>query len=121
MSNKESMDIQTIDKNLLTNLHQKAVVNERKCMNFDLPIKPDTWRVDTSKDVMTLREYKLQELHRFTKSLVAVYDTEKRECVMLKDLLEKVTAYTMEAIKNGGPFYTTSEVFDSIDRKFGWK
>ena len=21
----------------------------------------------------------------------------------------------------GGPFYTTSEVFDSIDRKFGWK
>lgn len=40
---------------------------------------------------------------------------------MLKDLLEKVAAYTMEAIKNGGPFYTTSEVFDSIDRKFGWK
>ena len=84
-------------------------------------IKSDTWRVDTSKDVMTLREYKLQELHRFTKSLVAVYDTEKSECVMLKDLLEKVTAYTMEAIKNGGPFYTTSEVFDSIGRKFGWK
>lgn len=121
MSNKESMDIQTIDKNLLTNLHQKAVVNEWKRMNFDLLIKPDTWRVDTSKDVMTLREYKLQELHRITKSLVAVYDTEKSECVMLKDLLEKVAAYTMEAIKNGGPFYTTSEVFDSIDRKFGWK
>lgn len=39
MSNKESMDIQTIDKNLLTNLHQKAVVNEWKRMNFDLLIK----------------------------------------------------------------------------------
>lgn len=62
-------------------------------------IKSNTWRVDISKDVMTLREYKLQELHRFTKSLVVVCDTEKSECVMLKDLLEKVTAYTMEAIK----------------------
>ena len=84
-------------------------------------IKSDTWRVDISKDVMTLREYKLQELHRFTKSLVSVQDTEKCECVMLKDLLKKVAAYTMEVIKNGGPFYTTSEVFDSIGRKFGWK
>ena len=84
-------------------------------------IKSDTWQVDRSKDVMTLREYKLQELHRFTKSLVVVYDTEKSECAMLKDLLEKIAARTMEAIKNGGPFYTTSEVFDSIDRKFGWK
>lgn len=84
-------------------------------------IKSDTWRVDIYKDVMTLREYKLQELHQFTKSLVAVHDTEKCECVMLKDLLKKVAAYTMEVIKNGGPFYTTSEVFDSIGRKFGWK
>ena len=84
-------------------------------------IKSDTWQVDRSKDVMTLREYKLQELHRFTKSLVVVYDTEKSECAMLKDLLEKIAAHTMQAIKNGGPFYTTSEVFDSIDRKFGWK
>ena len=84
-------------------------------------IKSDTWRVDIYKDVMTLREYKLQELHRFTKSLVAVHDTEKCECVMLKDLLKKVATYTMEVIKNGGPFYTTSEVFYSIGRKFGWK
>lgn len=84
-------------------------------------IKSDTWRVDRSKDVMTLWKYKLQELHRFTKSLVVVYDTEKSECAMLKDLLEKIAAHTMETIKNGGPFYTTSEVFDSIDRKFGWK
>ena len=30
------MDIQTIDKNLLSDLHQKAVANERKRMNFDL-------------------------------------------------------------------------------------
>ena len=51
-------------------------------------IKSDTWQVDRSKDVMTLREYKLQELHRFTKSLVVVYDTEKSECAMLKDLLD---------------------------------
>ena len=29
------MDIQTIDKNLLSDLHQKAVANERKRMNFD--------------------------------------------------------------------------------------
>lgn len=84
-------------------------------------IKSDTWRVDRSKDVMTLRECKLQELHRFTKSLVVVYDTEKSECAMLKDLLEKIAAHTMDAIENGGPFYTTSEVFDSIDQKFGWK
>lgn len=84
-------------------------------------IKSDTWRVDISKNVMTLREYKLQKLHRFTKSLVAVHGTEKCECVMLKDLLKKVAVYTMEVIKNGGPFYTTSEVFDSIGRKFGWK
>lgn len=84
-------------------------------------IKSDTWRVDRSKDVMTLREYKFQESHRFTKSLVALHGTEKSESVMLADLLKKVAAHTMEAIKNGGPFYTTSEVFDSIDRKFGWK
>lgn len=30
------MDIQTIDKNLLSDLHRKAVANERKRMNFDL-------------------------------------------------------------------------------------
>lgn len=30
------MDIQTIDKNLLSDLHQRAVANERKRMNFDL-------------------------------------------------------------------------------------
>ena len=30
------MDIQTIDKNLLSDLHQKAVASERKRMNFDL-------------------------------------------------------------------------------------
>ena len=49
MSNKESMDIQTIDKNLLTDFHQKAVVNEWRRMNFDLLIKSDTWRVDYPK------------------------------------------------------------------------
>lgn len=30
------MNIQTIDKNLLSDLHRKAVANERKRMNFDL-------------------------------------------------------------------------------------
>mgnify|MGYP005858433521 CR=1 FL=1 len=55
-------------------------------------IKSDTWRVDRTKDVMILQEYKLQELHRFIKSLVAVHDTEKSECVMLIDLLKKVVA-----------------------------
>lgn len=30
------MYIQTIDKNLLSDLHRKAVANERKRMNFDL-------------------------------------------------------------------------------------
>lgn len=36
LNNKESQDIQTIDKNQLSDLHQKAVVNERRRMNFDL-------------------------------------------------------------------------------------
>lgn len=41
-------------------------------------IKSDTWRVDRSKDVMTLRECKLQELYRFTKSLVAVHMEQRK-------------------------------------------
>lgn len=55
------MDIQTIDKNLLSDLHQKAVANERKRMNFDLR----TSALDQSQRMLNALEPRTQvPVHR---------------------------------------------------------
>lgn len=40
--------------------------------------------------------------------------------MMPDDLLQKVAEYTMKTIENEGPFYTTDEVDEYINRRMGW-
>lgn len=83
-------------------------------------INSDTLRVDIFKEVMSLQDDKLREVHRFVKSLVDVRETKDKEYVMPEDLLQKVAEYTMKTIENGGPFYTTDEVDEYINKRMGW-
>lgn len=83
-------------------------------------INSDTLRVDMFKEVMGLQGDKLREGHRFVKSLVDIRETKDKEYVMPDDLLQKVAEYTMKNIENKGPFYTTDEVDEYINRRMGW-
>lgn len=83
-------------------------------------INSDTLRVDIFKELMSLQDDKLREVHRFVKSLVDVRETKDKEYVMPEDLLQKVAEYTMKTIENGGPFYTTDEVDEYINKRMGW-
>lgn len=83
-------------------------------------INSDTLRVDIFKEVMGLQGDKLREVYRFVKSLVDIRETKDKEYVMPDDLLQKVAEYTMKTIENGGPFYTTDEVDEYINRRMGW-
>lgn len=83
-------------------------------------INSDTLRVDMFKEVMGLQDDKLREGHRFVKSLVDIRETKDKEYVMPDDLLQKVAEYTMKNIENEGPYYTTDEVDEYINRKMGW-
>lgn len=74
----------------------------------------------STQDVMGLQDDKLREGHRFVKSLVDIRETKDKEYVMPDDLLQKVAEYTMKNIENEGPYYTTDEVDEYINRRMGW-
>lgn len=74
----------------------------------------------STQDVMGLQDDKHREGHRFVRSLVDIRETKDKKYVMPDDLLQKVAEYTMKTIENEGPFYTTDEVDEYINRRMGW-
>lgn len=74
----------------------------------------------STEEVMGLQGDKLREGHRFVKPLVDIRETKDKEYVMPDDLLQKVAEYTMKNIENEGPYYTTDEVDEYINRRMGW-
>ena len=52
--------------------------------------------------------------------MVDIRETKDKEYVMPDDLLQKVAEYTMKNIENEGPYYTTDEVDEYINRRMGW-
>lgn len=81
----------------------------------------DALKVDIFRKITMLdNEEQLQQVYDYLSSLL-LERQEVKEYVMPIDLLESAIEYTNKVIEKGGPFYTTSEVFDSIDRELGWK
>ena len=81
----------------------------------------DALKVDIFRKITLLdNEEQLRQVYDYLSSLL-LERQEVKEYVMPIDLLESAIEYTNKVIEKGGPFYTTSEVFDSIDRELGWK
>ncbi|WP_129734004.1 hypothetical protein [Parabacteroides goldsteinii] len=81
----------------------------------------DALKVDIFRKITMLdNEEQLRQVYDYLSSLL-LERQEVKEYVMPIDLLESAVEYTNKVIEKGGPFYTTSEVFDSIDRELGWK
>ena len=80
----------------------------------------DTLRVDILRKVMELNEDKLKEVYSFVNSLLK-QEEKVKEYELPEELLQQVADYTDKLIAKRGPFYTTEEVFDEIDKKMGWK
>lgn len=81
----------------------------------------DALKVDIFQKITMLdNEEQLRKVYDYLSSLLSERQ-EVKEYVMPVDLLESLVEYTQKVIEKGGPFYTTSEVFDSIDRELGWK
>lgn len=81
----------------------------------------DSLKMDIFRKIMMLdNEEQLWQVYDYLSSLLSERQ-EVEEYVMPVDLLESVVEYTQKTIEEGGPFYTTSEVFDSINQRFGWK
>ena len=80
----------------------------------------DTLRVDILRKVMELNEDELKEVYSFDNSLLK-QEEKVKEYELPEELLQQVADYTDKLIAKGGPFYTTEEVFDEIDKKMGWK
>ncbi|WP_278703750.1 hypothetical protein [Parabacteroides goldsteinii] len=81
----------------------------------------DALKVDIFRKITMLdNEEQLRQVYDYLSSLL-LERQEVKEYVMPIDLLESAIEYTNKVIEKGGPFYTTSEVFDSIDRELGWK
>lgn len=81
----------------------------------------DALKVDIFRKITMLdNEEQLRQVYDYLSSLL-LERQEVKEYVMPIDLLESAVEYTNKVIEEGGPFYTTSEVFDSIDRELGWK
>lgn len=76
----------------------------------------DTLKMTIFQEVMNLDSTdKLQQVYDYIASL-SVKKEKEREYTMPMDLLQSVSEYTSKVIKEGGPLYTTSEVFDRIDQ-----
>ena len=81
----------------------------------------DALKVDIFRKITMLdNEEQLRQVYDYLSSLL-LERQEVKEYVIPIDLLESAIEYTNKVIEKGGPFYTTSEVFDSIDRELGWK
>ena len=81
----------------------------------------DALKVDIFRKITMLdNKEQLRQVYDYLSSLL-LERQEVKEYVMPIDLLESAVEYTNKVIEKGGPFYTTSEVFDSIDRELGWK
>ena len=81
----------------------------------------DALKVDIFRKITMLdNEEQLRQVYDYLSSLL-LERQEVKEYVMPIDLLESAVEYTNKVIEKGGPFYTTTEVFDSIDRELGWK
>ena len=81
----------------------------------------DALKVDIFRKITMLdNEEQLRQVYDYLSSLL-LERQEVKEYVMPIDLLESAIEYTNKVIEKGGPFDTTSALFDSIDRELGWK
>lgn len=81
----------------------------------------DTLKMTIFQEVMNLDSTdKLQKVYDYIASLSAKKEKEL-EYTMPMDLLQSVAEYTAKVVKEDGPLFSTSEVFDHIDQEMGWK
>lgn len=53
--------------------------------------------------------------------MVSKQKQEEKEYTMPEDILQSLVEYSMKEVEEGGPLYSTAEVFDFIDKGMGWK
>lgn len=95
------MDIQLINENLLSGLHQKAMENERKRMNYDLRTTPE----DTSQRMLNALEVGTHvPIHRHIKTSETV--------VCLEGCMDEVFYEELPGVESGGPVHDGERVVD---------
>lgn len=83
-------------------------------------IANDEFRMDICRKVMNLNRIQLEAVSTFIASLPD--KDENAEGYELPDeLLQSAINYTCRTIEEGGPFYTTEEVFNRLDKEMKWK
>lgn len=95
------MDIQLINDNLLSELHQKAKENERKRQNFDLRTTPE----DTSQRMLNVLEPGTHvPIHRHLKTSESV--------ICIEGCLDWVFYEELPGVDTGGPVHDGETAID---------
>ncbi len=95
------MEIQLINDNLLTELHQKAQESERQRMNFDMRTTPE----DTSQRMLNVMEPGTHvPIHRHLKSSETV--------VCLEGCLDEIFFEELPTVVDGGPVHDGERAID---------